>query len=133
MRVPIDATFEEPEIVTGNKLQYMVQLTQALQLIQEEAKKNIDNTQQAEKKKHNEKAKNPNINEGDLILQVVKQVKKGTSSKLTAKTEGPYIVENVGNNNTYKVDQNHTFKSLYYTCQDRWLKISFSYKVILVN
>ena len=67
------------------------------------ARKNIEHHQVKNKEDDDKKAKEPEFRVGQKILVRVYKFPKGLSRKLQGKSDGPYLITELGPNHTYKL------------------------------
>lgn len=115
MVLPIDTSLIPRPSMQLSAQEYFNQLIARLKLVTADAKSKQETHQQKSKVRHDQKAKVPEFEEGDLVLVKQEKVDTGLSAKLAEKWVGPYEIIEVGPNYTYKVknmENNKVTKSM---------------------
>ncbi|XP_069110091.1 uncharacterized protein [Argopecten irradians] len=110
MRMTVDTELIPKDSVGRNQKQVLQEIVENAKLSVKIGKHNIELAKVKQKQYHDQKAKEPNFQVGDTVLLSDPHIKQGESSKLHKKYKGPYRIERLGPNYTYKLRNTETGK-----------------------
>lgn len=103
MNLPIDTSLIPKTEMGLDGVVFFDQMFKNLGVAREIAGDNIKIAQEKSKKRYDVKSKTPNFKEGDWVLLRNMKTKKGVSPKLMPKHIGPYFIQGLGPNFTYRL------------------------------
>ncbi len=105
MKVPADLQYQAAPNTPRDVIEHMQTLSEVLRNTHEMAEKNIKLARDTNKEKRDSKLKatEPKYNVGDTVLFKNPAIPKGKCAKLHIKNNGPYIIDDKTNHNTYRV------------------------------
>jgi len=103
MLLPIDTTIIPKDSLGKEATSHINGLLKHLKLTKEVAEENIRSSQETTKSRYDQKASPSKFAIGDTVLLRNTAVPKGHSPKLMMKYNGPYSIEEIGPNYTYKL------------------------------
>lgn len=119
MKLPFDIALIPKENLSQATKDHIKEIQSNLEIVHEIAKENDKRHKAYDKERHDQKAKIPDFEAGDLVLKAINKVPVGVSRKLYDKFEGPYRIQYVGQNYTYKLidtRNNKPHKSMINAC-----------------
>jgi hypothetical protein len=95
--------------------EYVTDITQRVQIIRDIARRNMQDTHEQAKLKHDRQGTaTPTFTPGDIVYLHREQYKKNECAKLTDRFDGPMLILHCGPNFTYKLRNMQTGKDLKY-------------------
>ncbi|CAC5402235.1 unnamed protein product [Mytilus coruscus] len=119
MKLPFDIALIPKDNLSQVTKDHIQEIQSNLEIVHEIAKENDKRHKAYDKERHDQKAKIPDFEAGDLVLKAINKVPVGVSRKLYDKLEGPYRIQYVGENYTYKLidtRNNKPHKSIINAC-----------------
>ncbi|CAC5378737.1 unnamed protein product [Mytilus coruscus] len=119
MKLPFDIALIPKDNLSQATKDHIKDIQLNLEIVHEMAKENDKRHKAYDKERHDQKAKIPDFEAGDLVLKAINKVPVGESRKLYDKFEGPYRIQYVGENYTYKLldtRNNKPHKSMINAC-----------------
>lgn len=119
MKLPFDIALIPKENLSQATKDHIKEIQSNLEIVHEIAKENDKRHKAYDKERHDQRAKIPDFEAGDLVLKAINKVPVGVSRKLYDKFEGPYRIQYVGQNYTYKLidtRNNKPHKSMINAC-----------------
>ncbi|CAG2233953.1 unnamed protein product [Mytilus edulis] len=105
MKLPFDIALIPKENLSQTTKDHIKEIQSNLEIVHEIAKENDKRHKAYDKERHDQKAKIPDFEAGDLVLKAINKVPVGVSRKLYDKFEGPYRIQYVGQNYTLQIDR----------------------------
>ena len=115
MNLPFDIGIQPKENMGSDAKDHINDVIDKLKIAKIIARQNIEHHQEKNKENYDKKAKEPEFRVGQTLLLRVYKIPKGLSRKLPDKSDGPYLITELGPNHTYKLlncATNKTIKSL---------------------
>ena len=115
MNLPFDIGIQPKENMGLEAKEHINAVIEKLNIAKTIARQNIERHQEKNKDNYDKKAKEPEFRVGQKVLLRVYKIPKGLSRKLQDKSDGPYLITELGPNHTYKLlncATNKTMKSL---------------------
>lgn len=119
MKIPFDIALIPKDNLGQQTKEHIEEIKSNLKLVQEISAENDKKHKAKDKERHDQKAKTPDFKVGDVVLKAINQIPVGKSRKLYNKFEGPYHIQYVGDNYTYKLidlRNNKPHKSMINAC-----------------
>ena len=115
MNLPFDIGIQPKENMGSDAKDHINDVNDKLKIAKIIGRQNIEHHQEKNKGNYDKKAKEPEFRVGQTLLLRVYKIPKGLSRKLPDKSDGPYLITELGPNHTYKLlncATNKTIKSL---------------------
>ena len=122
MKLPIDSMLWKEDGVPKNAVQYMKLMKERSEVLDKVVKENREEAQQLNKKYYDKGSTIPKFQLGNTVLLLNKTRKVGTMTKMLPIWIGPYIITQVGSNNSFKLRHSITDKPVPHTVNGDRLK-----------
>ncbi|CAC5362516.1 unnamed protein product [Mytilus coruscus] len=103
MNLPFDVDVQPKDNMGKKAKEHIQEVIEKLKIAKEIATDNVNRRQEKNKEHYDKKAKEPDFRVGRKVLIQVYKVPPGLSRKLQDKSDGPYLITQLGPNHTYRL------------------------------
>lgn len=110
MNLPFDVDVQPKDNMGKEAKEHIQEVIEKLKIAKEIATDNVTRRQEKNKQHYDKKAKEPDFRVGQKVLIRVYKVPPGLSRNLQDKSDGPYLITQLGPNHTYRLMNCNTRK-----------------------